>query len=51
MIIGFILGFYCGVCYTCNIDALVATDWRTFLGSPINVPWRIYKFFHQPPEA
>ena len=54
--ITFLLGLYCGVCYTLNLEVLLdsGSNWRgllSWLASPVSIPWRVYKFFRHPPIA
>ena len=41
--IAFVIGFWCGGCYTINLDDLLDGNWMTWLLSPVLVPWHIYR--------
>lgn len=49
--ITFLLGIFCGVCYTLNLEELFDGKWGKWLLSPITLPWRIIYFFTHPPIA
>jgi hypothetical protein len=51
VIFGLILGLFCGVCYTMNIDDLLDGQWGKWLLSPALIPYRIIRFFTHPPVA